>query len=509
MKRVLAGLTRCLLRAAAAIGPAEKSEWIEAVLAEAESIEGPWEGLRWAWGAFFFACRCRILVAFGIVQENIIMNKTSAAYVVVFLLVVGLLFAIPSFRDAIAMGPTTIKIAFGQTGLSDSQLRRMAAEAERDGDARTMAFVAMNSEDTERGMQLGKTAIAMNPSLAWIKYFIIKSDWRLDTTKKTFGPEVHEVIAADPDNALGYLLLAGWLRRTDPSLATRRAEWEAAMEKAFSAPAYDDYLNRKVQLDREIAREHKQSPFEAAWSTGFWPLPELGEIERYSNELIASGDARDCARAARFGDLMQNGQSDLEAIVGQEIRGRALGVLEREFDLALVAPKAPTIRVPTDLRMRRHVPLEYQLRNSPFAAGDAILVQVGLLIGCLAVLLVAGCTAVLFLRGSKSTRLESLLRLGVITSLAGALVVLLAYLPFSVAHSSYLDARTAHEAFDRIIPFEGFGYLPSVLNEFFTTSQGHVSLWWLVILMGAVVMVWRVAVHLQRRTTRPVPVGGH
>jgi len=119
MKRVLAGLTRWLLRAAAAIGPEEKSEWIEAVLAEAQSIEKPWEGLRWAWGAVLFACRCRILAALGIVRENIMMSRSSVAYIVVFLVVLGLLFATPSFRDAIAMGPTTIKIAFGQTGLSD------------------------------------------------------------------------------------------------------------------------------------------------------------------------------------------------------------------------------------------------------------------------------------------------------------------------------------------------------------------------------------------------------
>lgn len=503
MKRVLVGLTSRLLRASAAIGPEEKSEWIEAVLAEAESVEGPWEGLRWAWGAFFFACRCRILVGLGIVRENIMMSRGSVAYIVVFLVVVGVLSAIPSFRDAIAMGPTTIKIAFGQTGMSEGELRRMAAKAEQRGDARTMAFVAMKLEDSERGMQLEKKAIAMNPSLAWIKYFIIKSGWRLDTNKTTFGPEVHEVIAADPDNALGYLLLAGWVRRTDSKLTTRRAEWEAAMERAFSAPEYDDYLNRRVQLDREIAREHKLSPFEAAWSTGFWPLPEVGEVERYSNQLIASGDAQACARAARFGDMMQSGQSDIEMIVGQEIRGRALGVLEKEFDLALVAPKALTIRVPTNLRMRRHVPLEYELRNMPFAAAAAILVQVGLLIGCLAVPLVVGCAAVLFLRRSKSTKLDRLLRIGVITGLTAALVALLAYLPFTIACSSYLEARTAHEAFDRIIPFEGFGFLPSVLNGFFTTSQGHVYLWTLVILLATVTLLWRGVVHAQRARTKP------
>jgi len=492
MKRVLAGLTRGLLRAAAAIGPEEKSDWLAAVLAEVESIEGHWEALQWAWGAVFFACRCRILVGLGIMRENIMMSRASVASVAIFFVVVGLLFTIPSFRDAAAMGPTTIKIAFGQTGLSDGELRQMAAKAEQRGDASAMAFVAMKLEGPEEGMRLGKKAIAMNPSLAWIKYFIIYDRWRTDRPRDMFGPEVHEVIAADPDNALGYVLLASWLRRTDQSLSTHRAEWEVAMEKAFSARVYDDYLNRGLQLDREIIRDHKTSPFVAPWSMESWAFPDVLEIERYSNQLIASGDAQACARAARFGDMMQSGQSDIETIVGQDIQGRALGVLAKKFDLALVAPKGPPTRVPRD-----------ELENLPFAMADAVVVQVGLLFGGLAVLLVAGCAAALFLRRSKSAKLERLLRVAAITGVAAALVALLAYLPFTMAYSSYLQAKTAHVAFAKIIPFAGFGFLPTMLNEFFTTFQGHVYLWSLVILLGAAILVRRVVVHMQSARTRP------
>jgi hypothetical protein len=426
-------------------------------------------------------------------QENVMMSRASVASVAGFFVVLGLLFAIPSFRDAVAMGPTTVKIAFGRTGLTDGELRRMGAKAEQRGDASAMAFVAMKLEDPEQGMRLGKKAIAMNPSLAWIKYFIIYDRWRTDRPRDIFGPEVHEVIAADPDNALGYVLLASWLRRTDQSLSTRRAEWEAAMEKAFSARVYDDYLNRGLQLDREIIRDHKASPFVAPWSMESWAFPDLLEIERYSNQLIASGDAQACARAARFGDMMQNGQSDIEVIIGQDIRAHAIGALEKKFDLALVAPKGPTTtRVPRN-----------KLENLPFAVADAIVVQVALLLGGLAVLVVAGCAATLILRRSKSAKLEGLLRIAAISGVAAALIALLAYLPFAIAFSSYLQANTAQEAFARVIPFAGFGFLPNALNGFFTTFQGHVYLWSLVILLGAALLLSRVVVHAQRARTRP------
>jgi hypothetical protein len=496
MKRALAWFTRRLLRAAAAIGPEEKSEWIEAVLAEAESVEGPSEGLRWAWGAFFFACRCRILVALGIVQENIIMNRTSAAYVVIFLVVMGLLSAIPSFREAatVALGPTTMEIAFkgGSNVLSEGELQRMGAKGEQRGDTSTMAFVAVHLEDSEQAMRLGKKAIAMNPSLAWIEYFIIKKNWRTKTSRAAFEPKVHEVVAADPDNALGYLLLAEWLRRSDNKLAARRAEWEAAMEKAFSAPRYDDYLNRGLQLDREVIRDHGASPFVAAWSIASWAIPDLLEIKRHSDQLIASGDAQACARVARFGDMMQDGQSEIEMIIGQDIRGRALGVLEKKFELAMVAPKGPTVHV-------RGVELE----NLPFATANAIVVQVALLVGGLAALFVPASAAAMFLRRGKSAKLERLLRTAAITGVAAALVALLAYLPFAFAYRSYLQAQTAQEVFAKVTPFAGFGFLPNLLNGFLTTFQGHVYLWSLVILLACLGLLRRVVVHAQRVRTRP------
>jgi hypothetical protein len=490
------------LRAATAIGPEEKSEWIEAVLAEVECIEEPWEALRWAWGAFFFACRCRILAALGIVQENIIMNRVSAAYVTVFLVVVGLLFAIPSFRDAVAdaLGPAAIRLALGRqdgTAVGEGELRRMASKAEQHGDALTMAFVAMRLNDSRQAMLLGKKAIAMDPSLAWIEYFVIKNNWSQDTRRTTFGPEVHEVIAADPDNALGYLLLASWLRRTDEALSTHREEWEGVMGTAFSAGRYDDYLNRRLYLDRDVARDRKLSPFEATWSMLYWPFPEVFEMNSYSNQLIASGDTLACARAARFGAMVQGGQTDVEGIVGQDIRVRALGVLEKKFDLALVAPKALPPAHPRDRLELLPFSLA-RLEVQPFSLAAAIVVQTGLLIGGLAGLLVAGCSAALILRWGKSAMLERLVRGAAITGLTATVGAFFAYLPFTFAYSSYLHAQTAREAYEGSTSFVAFGYLPSGLNSFFATSQGHVYLWTVVILVGAVVMVWRVVVRAQR-----------
>jgi hypothetical protein len=507
MKHVLAWLTRWLLRAAAALGPEEKSEWIEAVLAEVESIEKPWEALRWAWGAFFFACRCRILVALGIVQENIIMNKTSAAYVVIFLAVMGVLSAMPSFRDAAtdALGPAAIRLVLGLqdgTAVGEGELRRMAIKAERRHDASTMAFVAMRLNESSQAMQLGKKAIAMDPSLTWIEYFVIKNSWSQDARRTTFGPEVHEVIAADPDNALGYLLLASWLRRTDESLSTHRSEWEEAMGTAFSAGRYDDYLNRRLHLDRDVARDRKLSPFEATWSMLYWPFPEVFEIKPYSDQLIASGDMLACARAARFGAMLQGGQTDVEGIVGQDIRVRALGVLEKKFDLALVAPKGLPPARPRDRLELLPFSLA-RLEVQPFSLAAAVVVQTALLISGLAGLLVAGCTAALILRWGKSAMLERLVRVAAITGVAATIAAIFAYMPFTFAYSSYLHAQTAREAYAGSTSFVAFGYLPSGLNSFFTTSQGHVYLWSVVIFMGAAAMVWRLLIHAQRARTRP------
>lgn len=421
--------------------------------------------------------------------------------------VVGLLSAVPSFRDAAtdALGPAAIRLALGQqdgTAVGEGELRRMANKAEQRGDASTMAFVAMRLNDSGQAMRLGKKAIAMDPSLTWIEYFIIKNNWSPDTRRTTFGPEVHEVIAADMDNALGYLLLASWLRRTDGSLSTHRPEWEAAMGKAFSAGRYDDYLNRRLRLDRDVARDRKLSPFEATWSMLYWPFPEVLEMKSYSDQLIASGDTQACARAARFGAMVQDGQTDVEGIIGQDIRVRALGVLEKKFDLVLVAPKVlPPARPSNRLEV---LPFSLaRLEVQPFSLAAAIVVQTGLLIGSLAGLLVAGCIAASILKLGKSAMLERLVRRAAITGVAAAFAAFFAYMPFTFAYSAYLRAQTAREAFAGSTSFVAFGYLPSGLNSFFTTSQGHVYLWSLVILLGTALMVWRVVFHVQSARTRP------
>lgn len=501
MKRALAGLTRWLLRAAAAIGPGEKSEWIDAVLAEGESIEGPWEALQWAWGAVFFACRCRILVALGIVQENIVMNKASAAYVVIFLVMVGVLSAIPSFREAAtdALGPSTIRLAFGPRkgpldGMSDGELRRMAAKAEQRGDASAAAFAAMRLEDAQQGMQLGKRAIAMKPSLAWIEYFILMNNFLSRSPHTTFEPEIHEVIAGDPDNALGYLLLARSVRLTDDKLTTRRAEWEAAMEKAFSAVNYDDYLNRRLELDREVVRARKITPVEADLAMSLWLFLVPSDVYTYSDQLIASGDTQACARVARFGAMLENAQSDLEWSIGQSIRKRALDALEKKLGLKFMAPET----LPSPNR-----PYDDRRGLMPFAEADGIVVQASFVIASLVGLLVAGCAVVLLLRRRKSTMLERLLRVAAITGAAAVLTAFLAFLPFASAYRSYLHAKTAHEALAGLFSFDGFYILPRIIDSFLTTAQGHVHLWSLVILTGAAVMVWLVVVHVQRARMRP------
>ncbi len=47
-------------------------------------------------------------------------------------------------------------------------LRNLAARAEKERDARTLAFVALAAPDTDSAMALADHAVAIDPSLAWI-----------------------------------------------------------------------------------------------------------------------------------------------------------------------------------------------------------------------------------------------------------------------------------------------------------------------------------------------------
>jgi hypothetical protein len=514
MERALRRLTRWLLRVAYALGPAGQREWLQAAIAESEFVKGPWRSLSWALGTVSFAGRGRVAAFLGTVWEEALMNRRTLGPIALLVIVLAILTSIPVARDAASIGPVTARIVLdmGQRELSDRQLQRLAKVAEQQGDASTMAFVAMHLGNAPAAMPMAKRAIALNPSLSWIEYPIIERTWTPSNYLATFDRETAEAVAADPGNALAYLLRAERIRREDDCLLcapgvfhspSRRREWEAVMGQAFSAPRYDDYLERKFRLERQVSQALHLSPFAMVMATSFFttaPISAVGEATSYGYELIASGDPRETARAVRFGALLQASQVPIVRAMGRQLQTRGLAVLGTGTG---VSGSASTDRNPWTGLSRSDLwpgmaPVKRALQRSAIANSLALLVQASLAVGAGSGLLVVVGVAALLLR-RKARVWQSLLRGSAIAGTLAALVAFFAYLPFGQAYSSYLKAPTPLGALIAAAPFDAFYALP----YFLATPQARVCFWWLATGVLSLLLLWRLLLLARPALAKP------
>ncbi len=158
--------------------------------------------------------------------------------------------------------------------LQSGTLRKLKDEASRNEDPKLLAFFYL-LDPSGASDSFGEKAIQKDPSLTWIEYG--RSHWGTAEAQKAFLASLPNAIARlqkwDPDNAASYLLesqriaetkrLPGWNEgiivsadRPEPALE-RDSEWLAAMDRAFSASKYDNYLTREFDLLRDVSERYR------------------------------------------------------------------------------------------------------------------------------------------------------------------------------------------------------------------------------------------------------------
>lgn len=237
-----------------------------------------------------------------------LLPKRSRIFTAAVLAAAALLLILPEGRDAIR----TVRSSwydFQQTGTDVRKLNELAARAEKEKDAGTLAFVALSTDDPERALKLLGQSVSLDPQYVWayavanrrIEAGIEQTDWPA------------QLQAADPGNAVPYLIAADArvaphaheiLMRGAPTGAEEKflendATWVALMEQAFVAPGYDSYFLKHSQLARTVwNREQTLSPAIAVGSVWRHEIPNLRYVRIFSQITIANAKK---ARAA--GDL--------------------------------------------------------------------------------------------------------------------------------------------------------------------------------------------------------------
>lgn len=337
-------LAHSSLQLALRIWPEESREWGQALAAELHEIEKPFQALQWAIGGLMLFSRAsashflawlKLPAGSHLSQDPLlpgatppILPKRSRLFTAAVLAATATVFFLPQSRVAVS----TVRATWQGYQLWNSDrrtLEKLAAHAEREKDARTLAFVALTFPDSDHGARLAEKAVSLDPSLTWIyasRFYRpddapLSSDW------------LARLHASDPDNAFIILETADAIAkprysamladRTPPpeeieSVLASVPQWLAQMESAFRAPRYSNYLHKHWELIcYEWNRDPTLSP--AIIGYGLWShrLPNLPNVRIFANfeihraqQALATGHPEQAASILQDVDGFANRMSE-------------------------------------------------------------------------------------------------------------------------------------------------------------------------------------------------------
>lgn len=244
-----------------------------------------------------------------------------------FLLLSLAFFCVPEFRQGLqaqrfVFEDWTLLQRAGR--LSDRTLEEMWRDAEQELDARTLAFVALHTDNEQERFRRASHVAALDAGLTWIFW---NPGPHRSRDPKLEQEKLARLQAWDKDNAVPFLSEAERIfetKRLDkhalptamPKLA-EETEWRRVMARAFSMPRYDSYVKQRFELERTVLRQHGlDKPAVVLASAAAYPIPNLLNVRQYGRLLVFLGkQAEEAGRpqealgsywaAAHFGERMQ------------------------------------------------------------------------------------------------------------------------------------------------------------------------------------------------------------
>ncbi len=262
------------------------------------------------------------------------------------LAIVALLCLAPSFRQALRAAPEAWSVS--RQPLSDGTLRGMAERGLREHDASLVAFAALHLQDLPAASRYAEQAIAMNPKLTWIATRFANP---VDSNPAISKAWVERLTAWDPDNAVPHLFAAELLYARsfadgslDDAAALRLANstaWGEKMRAALAAPRFDNYTQRRFELDRSVLRRLRGSETDALlWYASGLGYINLSEVSAYAGLITRklgpqaeqTGHTAEAAdlywSVARFGEHLAKGSSwEWERVVAAKLESSAYASL--------------------------------------------------------------------------------------------------------------------------------------------------------------------------------------
>lgn len=331
----LRALALWLLGAAQRISPPHIRLWGKAMLSELPYVEGSWRAFAWAFGGATVLAKHALLswlvpgqssqpspLGGGIFVKEGSMRKAASVGGALCVVVALLFFFAPAFRQALGVSFAGWESFFSVSPNDpQSSLRNLAKQAEKERDAKALAFVAVRLADAKESARLADEAVQLDPKLTWV-YAIVASR---HADLPQIGRWVERLEDWDPGNALPHLLAAEYIAVVHTirhDLAWKQTEdpaWNEEMAAAFKAEKLDDYLETEAAVDREVVqRRHFSQPIPVleGLEGPHWPTYTSWFSFQYSEsrlklaqDLEAKGDLKRASEGyysvARFGQLLE------------------------------------------------------------------------------------------------------------------------------------------------------------------------------------------------------------
>ena len=307
--------------------PDESRHWGQALLAETHEITHPVEAFFWALGGVTVFFRSHLSHLLALLKlpagrttaplpagsEGRRFPRHSRLLTAIVLLCALTFYFLPYGREAATTVASTWS-GFEPTRQDRRAIEGIAARAEREKDARMLAFAAISYPDPARSSAFADKAVALDPHLVWVyasrSRFFRTDDVILDERN------LSQLHSYDPDNAFVYLVAADTAPQSHSytpeaaQLLLSDSTWTSLMDHAFHAGHYDGYAKQHLELIRDAWRANPDlSPTIIAYSLWSYRLPNVFAIRTYADEQVR------VARATAAAGRKSEAESRLQEVV--------------------------------------------------------------------------------------------------------------------------------------------------------------------------------------------------
>lgn len=545
-------LARRLMALAVVISPVGSQEWAAAMAAELDYVDGSFKALSWSIGCLGAALKqlCISILSpgsFGTETEGT-MSKFAKISAIALVAASALFLFAPTFQQGLKL---TVASWHPSDAAWFSKMRALGAKAEKDNDAQTLAFVAMQlngdwethnssaaaAEDRVLRDKYANQAVKQQPQLMWIYCSLLNRDYLPGQSDPNDALWLAQLQKSDPDNAEVYAVEAayyvpqhalGWNTVEDRALLVAAPRWLSIMAKAFDSTNYDSYISREVNLDRKVwLRKSLDDPnrlFSGMFGYRLWDFTNFNLYSKYflltaAADAEAKGDLRtaedDYGKVARLGELMElHGDTDIQNLFGIGLQKSANQHIQVILEKSGNAPAANLLAFQAELEQEISHRIGAQITpaklESRYQTTDAWLLQLSLLGMAISLALLLSCGGYFALRRvtgfARSRRVgAALARMGVagtILLFASTVAMYFGYSPYAIAFREYLNASNARDAYSLLFRFATLEELPARLYYSF---QG-VDFWYTVIATGGAILVWILYRYISRTFRHSAPV---